>query len=164
MKMTWYSACLLLLILFRTDAKKRTLGWEWLPPLWWWLFSKVAFWKLLHHSYVRIVPSQQLRRHIDKSILRDTLQFYILRTWINMRTKFFIKTSVNVTETKIDEGAWKKMSHKKLQAWTWNNIWTKTETTFHVLLCIISWWKPRNSASYSLISLCCAKAGWFSVC
>ena len=164
MKMTWYSACLLLLILFRTDGKKGHLDENDFRHCDGDFFSKVAFWKLLHHSYVRIVPSQQLRRHIDKSILRDTLQLYILRTWMNMRTKFFIKTSVNVTETKIDEGAWKKISHKKLQAWTWNNIWTKTETTFHVLLCIISWWKPRNSASYSLISLCCAKAGWFSVC
>ena len=163
MKMTWYSACLLLLILFRTDGKKGHLDENDFRHCDGDFFSKVAFWKLLHHSYVRIVPSQQLRRHIDKSILRDTLQLYILRTWMNMRTKFFIKTSVNVTETKIDEGAWKKISHKKLQAWTWNNIWTKTETTFHVLLCIISWWKPRNSASYSLISLCCAKAGWFSV-
>ena len=27
-----------------------------------------------------------------------------------MRAKFFIKTSVNVTETKIDEGAWKKIA------------------------------------------------------
>ena len=27
-----------------------------------------------------------------------------------MRAKFFIKTSVHVTETKIDEGAWKKIA------------------------------------------------------
>ena len=32
-----------------------------------------------------------------------------------MRAKSFIKTSVNVTETKIDEGAWKKISHAKMQ-------------------------------------------------
>ena len=30
---------------------------------------------------------------------------YFFRTWINMRAKSFIKTSVNVTETRIDEGA-----------------------------------------------------------
>ena len=70
---------------------------------------------LLDHSYVQIVSCQKLQRHIDNSILRDTLQLYILRTWINMRTKSFIKTSVNVTETKIDEGAWKKISHAKMQ-------------------------------------------------
>ena len=30
---------------------------------------------------------------------------YFFWTWINMRAKSFIKTSVNVTETRIDEGA-----------------------------------------------------------
>ena len=54
-------------------------------------------------------------KHIDKSILEDTLQLYILRRWINMRAKSFFKTSVNVTETKIHEGAWKKISHAKMQ-------------------------------------------------
>ena len=38
-----------------------------------------------------------------------TLQFFILRTWINIRAKSFIKTSVNVTETRIDEDVWKKI-------------------------------------------------------
>ena len=32
-----------------------------------------------------------------------------------MRAKSFIKTSVNFTETKIDEGALKKISHAKMQ-------------------------------------------------
>ena len=32
-----------------------------------------------------------------------------------MRAKSFIKTSVNVTKTKIDEGAWRKTSHAKIQ-------------------------------------------------
>ena len=32
-----------------------------------------------------------------------------------MRAKSFIKTSVNVTETKIDEDDWKKISHAKMQ-------------------------------------------------
>ena len=32
-----------------------------------------------------------------------------------MRAKSFTKTSVNVTETKIDEGAWKKISHAKMK-------------------------------------------------
>ena len=122
MKMTWYSVCLLLLILFRTNG------------------IIMAFWKLLDHSYVQILPSQQLRRHIDSSILRDTLQLYILQTLINMRTKSFIKTSVSVTETKISEGAWKKISHAKLQAWTWNNIWTKIETTLHLFYALLFLW------------------------
>ena len=52
----------------------------------------------------------RITRHIGNSIFKDIVQFYILRTWINMRAKSFIKTSVNVVETKIDEGAWKKIS------------------------------------------------------
>ena len=39
-----------------------------------------------------------------------------------MHIKSFIKTSVNVTETKIDEGAWKKISCAKVQ-----EHWTKIE-------------------------------------
>ena len=59
-------------------------------------FSKVTFWKLLDHSY-RQIHFSTITRHIDNSILKDTLQFYILRTWINMRAKSFIKISVKVT-------------------------------------------------------------------
>ena len=66
-----------------------------------------------------------ITRHIDNSILKDTLQFYILRTWINMCAKSFIKTSVNVTETIIDECAWKKTSYSKIPACTWKNIGPK---------------------------------------
>ena len=88
------------------------------------LFLKVAFWKLLDHSYLQS-PFSEITRHIDSSILKDTLKFYILRTWISMRAKSFIKTSVNVTETIIDEGAWKKISYAKIQACTWKNIGPK---------------------------------------
>ena len=137
MKMAWYSACLLLLIFFRANCKKGHLDENDFRHCDGNFFPKVAFWKWLDHSYIQIVPSQQLRRHIDNSILRDTLQLYILRTWINMRAKSFIKTSVNVTETKIDDGAWKKISHAKLQAWTWKNIWTKIETTFHLFYALL---------------------------
>ena len=100
----------------------------------------MAFWKLLDHSYIQIVPSQQLRRLIDSSILRDTLQIYIVRTWINMRTKSFIKTSVDVTETKIDEADCKNISHRKLQAWSWKNILTKIETTFPLFHALLFLW------------------------
>ena len=48
------------------------------------------------------VPSQQLRG----TLTTDTLQSFILQTWINMLAKSFIKTSVNATETKIDESVW----------------------------------------------------------
>ena len=42
-----------------------------------------------------------------------------------MRAKSFIKTLVNVTETKTEEGAWKNISCAKIQACTWNNIGAK---------------------------------------
>ena len=57
------------------------------------------------------VPSQQLRGTL--TILKDILQFFILRAGINMRAKSFIKTSVNVTETRTDGGAWNKISCAK---------------------------------------------------
>ena len=58
-------------------------------------FPKVAFWKLLDHSYVQSSFSINTR-HIENSILKDTLQLNIFRTWINLRATSFIKTSVNM--------------------------------------------------------------------
>ena len=79
-------------------------------------------------------PFSTITRLIDNSILKDTLQLYILRTWTNMRAKSFIKTSVNVTETKTDEGARKKIKNATC---TWKNIWTKIETTFHLFYALL---------------------------
>ena len=59
----------------------------------------MTFWKLIDHSYVQS-PFSAITKHIDNCILEDTLQFYILRTWINMRTKSFIKTSVTSLKRK----------------------------------------------------------------
>ena len=81
------------------------------------IFSKVAFWKLLDHCYVQSLIST-ITRHIDNNILKDTQQFYILWTWMNMRTKSFIKIVVNVTERRIYGSAWKKISCTKIQACT----------------------------------------------
>ena len=47
-----------------------------------------------------------------------------------MRAKSFIKTSVNATETKMDQGAWKKMSCSKVYAYTWKNIASKHKPRF----------------------------------
>ena len=58
---------------------------------------KVAFWKILHHSYVQSSFSV-ITRHIENSILKDTLQLNIFRTWINLRATSFIKTSVNMKQ------------------------------------------------------------------
>ena len=68
-------------------------------------------------------------RHIDNSILKDSLQFFILQTWINMQTRSFIKTSVNVTETRIDEGAWKEIV---VQSVYLEEHCTKIEIRFHL--------------------------------
>ena len=63
-------------------------------------FSKVAFWKLLDHSYVQS-SFQIITRHIENSILKDTIQLNIFRTWINLRATSFIKTSVNVKQRSV---------------------------------------------------------------
>ena len=60
-------------------------------------FSKVAFWKLLDHSYVQS-SFQKITGHIENTILKDALQLNIFRTWINLRATFFINTSVNMKQ------------------------------------------------------------------
>ena len=47
-----------------------------------------------------------------------------------MRAKSFLKTSVNVTETRIDEGAQKKMVTQSVRL---EEHSTKIETTFHLI-------------------------------
>ena len=68
-------------------------------------------------------------RHINNSILKDSLQFFILRTRINMQARSFIKTSVNVTETIIDEGAWKEIVAQSVHL---EEHCTKIEIRFHL--------------------------------
>ena len=46
-----------------------------------------------------------------------------------MRAKSFVKTSVNVTETRIDEGAWKKTVTQSVHL---EEHCTKIVTTFHL--------------------------------
>ena len=60
-------------------------------------FSNVAFWKLLDHSYVQS-SFPIITRHIENSILKDTLQLNIFRTWINLRATSFIKNLVNMKQ------------------------------------------------------------------
>ena len=59
--------------------------------------SKVVFSKLLYHSYVKSSFSI-ITVHIENSILKDTIQLNIFRTWINLRTKSFMKSSVNMKQ------------------------------------------------------------------
>ena len=61
------------------------------------VFPKMLFWKLLDHSDVQSSFST-IMRHIDNSILKDTLQLKVLRTRI--RSNSFIKTWVNMMEQK----------------------------------------------------------------
>ena len=60
-------------------------------------FSKVTFWKLLDHSFVQS-SFPIITRHIGNSILKDTLQLNIFRTWINLCATSFIKTSLNMRQ------------------------------------------------------------------
>ena len=65
-------------------------------------FVKVAFWKLLDLCYLILNYVQSSfpinTRHIEKSILKDTLQLNIFRTWINLSSTSFIKTLVNMKQ------------------------------------------------------------------
>ena len=62
-------------------------------------FSKVPPWKLVDRRYVWS-SFPKIMRHIDSSILKDTLQLKILRTWINIRVKPFIKTWEDIMKSK----------------------------------------------------------------
>ena len=131
--MTWYSTCLVLLFLFRTNGKKGHLDKNDFRQCYGNFFSKVAFWTLLDHSYVQS-PFSTNTRHFDNSNLKDTLQFFILRAWINMRAKSFIKILVNVTETRIDEGTWKKTV---AQSEHLEEHCTSIETTFRLFYALL---------------------------
>ena len=63
-----------------------------------------------------------------------TLQFFILRTWINIRAKSFIKTSINVTGTRIYEDVWKKIVAQSVHL---EEHCTKKETTFHLFYALL---------------------------
>ena len=55
--------------------------------------------KLLKHEYVETYWST-ITRHIDNTVLKDTLLLIILQSWINIRVNSFIKTSINVMRRK----------------------------------------------------------------
>ena len=73
MRMPWYYVCSLILFLFWTNGKKGHLDEYDFRHCYGNFFSKVEFWKLLHHSYVQSSFST-ITRHIEHSILKDTLQ------------------------------------------------------------------------------------------
>ena len=110
MKTPWYSASLLLLLLFRTNGKKGHLDGSDFRYCYG-MHSKVTFWKLLDHSYVQSSFSI-ITRHIESRILKDTLQLNILRTWINLRAKSFIKTWVNTKQKSMKVPAKRSFAQK----------------------------------------------------
>ena len=55
--------------------------------------------KLLKHEYVETYWST-ITRHIDNTVLKDTLLLITLQSWINIRANSFIKTSINVMRRK----------------------------------------------------------------
>ena len=86
-------------------------------------FSKVAFWKLFDHSYVQSSFPVNTR-HIENSILKDTLQLKTFRKWINLRATPFIKTLVNMKKNRKDSAS-RKISCTEIQVCTSKNIETK---------------------------------------
>ena len=99
MKMLWYFACLLPLFLFRTNGKKGHLDLNGFRHCYGNFFRK---WHSA--SYLIIAMFKVLSQKIRGKLPIAFWHFFVLRTWINMRAKSFIKTSVNTTETRIDEG------------------------------------------------------------
>ena len=106
-KMPCYSACSLLLFLFRTSVRKDT----------WMRTASVIVTVIFFENVILNINWSQL---CSKSLLHSyeahwqqhfewytTLVYFTIM--INMRAKSFIKTSLNVTEMRIDEGAWKKI-------------------------------------------------------
>ena len=119
MKMPWYSPCSLLLFSFWTKGKKRHLDENKFCRCYINFFSKMAFWKLLDHSYVQ--SSFSAKNGIENSSLKDTLQLNILWTWIHIRAKSFIKTSANIMKQK-SMNCLKEVRCTKIQAWTSKNM------------------------------------------
>ena len=58
--------------------------------------------KLLKHEYVQTHWST-ITRHIDNTVLKDTLLLKILETWIDIRANSFIKTWINAMKRKSAE-------------------------------------------------------------
>ena len=87
LKMTWYSLCLLLLFLFRTNGKKGHLDENDLRHCYDNFFRKWHSESCLITAMFKL-PFHQLRGRLTI----DTLEFYILPTWIKMRAKSFIKS------------------------------------------------------------------------
>ena len=76
----WYEDdmvfCAFIVIIFRTNDKKRYLDANDFRQCYGIFFWKLAFWKLLDHSFVQS-PFPAVTKHIDNCILKDNPRFYI---------------------------------------------------------------------------------------
>ena len=72
-------------------------------------------------------------RHINYSVLKDTLWLKILRTWIKIRANYFIKTLVNNMKRKINEGALNIITCEKNETPHFKEHYTK----IHISLVVI---------------------------
>ena len=111
MKISWYTVCSFLFFCLEPtlgkDAWMRATSTNVMV-----IFSKMPFWKLLGHNYIQSSFST-ISRCIDNSILKDTLQLKILRTWIKICANLFIKAWVNIIKRKSTKVPWKLSLAKK---------------------------------------------------
>ena len=110
-KMTWYFACLLLLILFRTNGKKGHLD-------------------------------ENDFRHCDGNFFQ---MWHSESYLITAMFKWSLLNNYDFGKRHWNENRWsclEKISHAKLQACTWKNIWTKIETTPHLFYALLLLWNP----------------------
>ena len=64
------------------------------------IFFKISILKFTWSQLCSKFLLNNIERHIENIIVKDTLQLNNLQAWINIRAKFFIKTSVNVMKQK----------------------------------------------------------------
>ena len=70
---------------------------------------------MLFHVHIFISSLESIARYIDKSILKDTLQLKILRTWIKISADSFIHQDLSKHhKEKINEYTFKIITCKKI--------------------------------------------------
>ena len=132
MRMPWYSTCSFLFFCLEPTLRKDT----WMRAISTTvivIFSKLPFQKLLDHNYVQSSFSI-ITKHIDNSILKDTLQLKILRLWIKIHANSSIKIWVNIIKWKSTKAPW-KLSPAKRYKLTLENRCTKICDISLIVIC-----------------------------
>lgn len=127
MTFEWYENVMIFIFLFFVEPTVRKDTWMRMISVTVLVtFSKVLFSKILDHSHA-LSSVSTITRHIDKCILKGTLQLKILRTWLYILAYSFIKTSASIIKQK-----WTKVPGKlsvvlkskpALQRTLCRNIW-----------------------------------------